>query len=76
MTHDEITATTDVSLLYDRLQAARAADDQDTVRRVERRLRDLAGHNTRTDHRGGKAIAADPAAIARIRNDTEGGGGA
>ena len=75
MTPQEIGSSTDVDALYSQLRASKAFGDQATVRLIEARMRDLAGHNTRSDDRQGKSIAADPAMIARIRSDHEGGGG-
>lgn len=75
MTPNEITTTTDVDALWAQLQASKAFGDDVTVRLIEARMRDLAGHNTRSDDRQGKSIAADPVMIARIRSDHEGGGG-
>ena len=76
MTPEEIDASDDVGELYAQLQAAKAFGNEPRVRLLQRRMRDLAGQNTKSDDRRGKSVAADPAAIARIRSDGEAGGGA
>ena len=76
MTPEEIEGSTDVDALYTQLRAAKAFDDHRTVRLIEARMRDLAGHNTRSDDRQGKSIAVDAVNRARIRSAGESGGSA
>lgn len=73
MAPNEIATSEDVDHLYTQLRAAKAFDDHATVRLIEARMRDLAGHNTRSDERRGRAVAADGAALARFQSACEAG---
>lgn len=76
MTAEQFTSSDDVDLLYSQLQAARKSGDRPTVRRIEARMRELAGANTRADGRGSR-VAVDERAFlsmkARVQQG-EGGG--
>lgn len=75
MTPEEIAASDDVDELWTQLRAAKAFGDNDTVRAIEARMRELSGANSRTGGRGSR-VAVDDAAAERVnaRSRWSGGG--